>query len=141
MPTNNVMSKPKTGAAPKTADASCMTPAEYFQTKLNCEMTPYALNEKISKKMTDCCIVDVRSAEDYAEGHIPTAINIPLSAMEEKMSMLPKDKMMVMYGSGMSCQMAPRACLMLAQKGCKVMELCGGMESWKQLGYAVERCC
>ncbi len=138
MPTNNVMTKPKTGTAPK-SDA-CMTPAEYFQTKINCEMTPYALHERISKKMTDCCIVDVRSTEDFAEAHIPTAINIPLSSMEEKMSMLPKEKTLVMYCSGMSCQMAPRACLMLAQKGYKVMELCGGMESWTELGYDVERC-
>ena len=135
--TQNTMSK----AMPKallTKNDAASSPVEYFQNKLNFETTPYAIQDMLAKKAKDWFIVDVRSASGYAESHIPTAINIPLNELTDKMAMLPKDKTIVAYCSSATCQLAPRACLMLAQKGFKVMELLGGMEGWNASSYETE---
>jgi len=47
-------------------------------------------------------LVDVRPAKQYAAGHIPEAINIPVDALPQRWSTLPKDRVIVFYESGKS---------------------------------------
>jgi hypothetical protein len=42
-------------------------------------------------------VVDVRSASDYAMGHVPGALNIPLASIEAQLDRLPKNKPIVTY--------------------------------------------
>ena len=52
-------------------------------------------------------ILDVRSAEETAEGKIGWAINIPLDDLQSRLGDLPKDKEIIIHcGSGMRAQMA-----------------------------------
>ena len=46
--------------------------------------------------------VDVRPATEYAAGHIPQAINIPVDAMPKRFATLPKDRVIIFYESGRS---------------------------------------
>jgi protein-disulfide isomerase/rhodanese-related sulfurtransferase len=46
--------------------------------------------------------VDVRSAREYAAAKIPGAINIPVDDMPQRLSTLPKDRIIVFYESGKS---------------------------------------
>ena len=46
--------------------------------------------------------MDVRPAKEYAAGHIPGAINIPVDDMPKRWSTLPKDRVIVFYESGRS---------------------------------------
>ncbi len=110
---------------------------EYFKAKLAYEMSPYALNGFIEKKSAEYHIVDVRSAEDFAAGHIPTALNVPLQDLTGKLSTLPKNKAIVTYCGSITCQLAPTAALQLAEKGFKVMELHGGFKEWNEYGFDV----
>lgn len=115
-----------------------LSAVDYFKAKLDYDIGPFTLKELIDKKDGGYKLIDVRSTEQYAEGHIPTALNFPLAELPAKLSSLPKDKMIVTYCGSITCQLAPRAALELAQKGFKVKELHGGIKEWREYGYPVE---
>ncbi len=119
--------------------APALSAVEYFQAKLDFEMTPYSLNNHIEKKSTGFFVLDVRSAEDYAKGRIPGATSIPLMDLPGKMAALPKDKTIVTYCGNMTCALAPKAALKLAQAGFKVMQLTGGFATWTEKGFPVQK--
>jgi rhodanese-related sulfurtransferase len=75
-------------------------------------------------------IVDVRAAEDYAEGHIPGAVNLPKDKWDS-LSGLRKDKINVLYCYSQVCHLAATAAVEFAGKGYPVMELEGGFRAWK----------
>ena len=113
---------------------------EYFKAKLAYEMTPYALKGLlIDKKVADILVLDVRSTESFNESHIPGALNIPLADLAGKLATLPKDKTLVTYCSTITCVLAPKAALVLAEKGFKVMEMYGGFATWTEYGFPVEK--
>lgn len=115
-----------------------LSAVDYFKAKLSYDMSPYGLHELLEMKASDHLLVDVRSPEAYAEGHIPSAINIPLRDLPRKLSSLPKNRTIVTYCGSITCQLAPTAALELAQKGFQVMELHGGFKGWTDYGYPVD---
>lgn len=116
-----------------------LTAADYFKAKLDYDMSPYGLHEALDEGTADYAVVDVRDAEQYAAGHIPKAISIPLKDLPGKLKTLPKDKTIVTYCGSITCQLAPTAALELAQKGFKVKELHGGIKEWTGMGFPVEK--
>lgn len=117
-----------------------LSAVEYFKAKLAYEMTPYALKGLlIDKKATDILVLDVRSTESFDAGHVPGALNIPLMDLAGKLATLPKDKTIVTYCSTITCGLAPKAALVLAEKGFKVMEMYGGFATWTENGFPVEK--
>ena len=106
--TTNLQSKLMTG------------PAEYFRAKLEYEATPYGLKRLLDDKPNNVCVLDVRDAKSYAEGHIPGARNIPLGSLTASLSSLPKDQTIVTYCGDITCGLSPQAALELAQKGFRV---------------------
>ena len=121
---------------PKTLE---ITNVQYFQAKLAFEMTPWSLKALLEKTPDQICLLDVRTPEMYAAAHLPTAINIPLVDLVSKLSTLPKNKTIVTYCSNLTCALAPKAALELAQKGFKVQELMGGIATWQDHGFPVEK--
>ncbi|PIR15749.1 MAG: rhodanese [Elusimicrobia bacterium CG11_big_fil_rev_8_21_14_0_20_64_6] len=117
-----------------------LSAVEYFKAKLAYEMTPYALKGLlIDKKAPDLLVLDVRSTESFNAGHVPGALNIPLMDLAGKLATLPKDKTIVTYCSTITCGLAPKAALVLAEKGFKVMEMYGGFATWTEHGFPVEK--
>ncbi|MBI2789195.1 MAG: hypothetical protein HYX59_10975 [Elusimicrobia bacterium] len=121
---------------PKTHEPSA---ADYFIAKLKYEMSPYALNALMEEGASGYQIIDVRSSEDFDAGHIHGALNIPLVDLPKMLSEIPKSKTIVTYCGSITCQLAPKAALELAQKGFTVMELHGGLKEWQSYGYPVEK--
>jgi len=116
-----------------------LSSVEYFRAKLSYELGPYSLKALLDDKTNDTLyVVDVRSPAAYAEGHIPGAVNLPLQDLPGKMASLPRDKTIVTYCGSITCQMAPKAALELAQKGFKVVQLDGGLKEWHSYGYPVK---
>ncbi len=59
-------------------------------------MTPQELLA-LQEKQTDMTLIDARTAESYAAGHIPGAIHVPLSALREQSANLNKEKLTIVY--------------------------------------------
>ena len=73
-------------------------------------------------------LLDVRTEQEFAAGHIPGATNIPLEALRERTGELPVDKKIVAY-----CQVGQRgymATRILIQRGYEAANLSGGYRLW-----------
>jgi rhodanese-related sulfurtransferase/TusA-related sulfurtransferase len=87
-------------------------------------------NEELEKKLADnITILDVREAAEYAFGHIPNAVSIPLGELEERLTEISGDKeIYVVCRTGNRSDMAANK---LAQKGfTKVFNVVPGMSGW-----------
>lgn len=88
---------------------------------------------------SDVVLLDVRTADEYNDGHIPNAINIDVkkeSFIEEAKSTLPADKTIAVYCR--SGKRSANAAGMLAKEGYKVVNLEGGIMAWKDAGMPTE---
>ena len=110
---------------------------EYFEDKIAFTTGPVELDRMI-KQGENINIVDVRAAEDYAEGHIPGAVNLPKDKWHT-LEGLRKDKTNVLYCYTLVCHLAATAAVEFASNGYPVMELEGGFETWKEYGMEIEK--
>ncbi len=79
---------------------------------------------------TGALLVDVREADEFADGHVPGAINAPLSGLRDHLEDLPRDREIWLYCfSGKRSYDAVRA---LVQRGFDAKTLPGGIQSWRQ---------
>ena len=108
---------------------------EFFEAKMAFTTGPVELERMM--KTGEINIVDVRAAEDYAEGHIPGAINLPKDRWST-LNGLRKDKTNVLYCYSMVCHLAATAAVEFSGKGYPVMELDGGWRWWKEEGFDTE---
>jgi rhodanese-related sulfurtransferase/DNA-binding transcriptional ArsR family regulator len=83
-------------------------------------------------------VLDVRPAEEYAAGHLPGAINIPLKELEKNLSRLPTGQEIVAYCRGPYCVLAFEAVARLRAKGFKAQRLEDGLPEWRLAGLPVE---
>ncbi|OIO70214.1 MAG: rhodanese-like domain-containing protein [Zetaproteobacteria bacterium CG12_big_fil_rev_8_21_14_0_65_55_1124] len=81
-------------------------------------------------------LLDVRTPEEYAEGHIQGAILIPLQVLAERLAEVPKDKQVYVYcHSGRRSAMASK---LLTEHGyTRIENVMGGITAWKDAGYEV----
>ncbi len=73
-------------------------------------------------------LLDVRSSAEFAAGHIPGAVNIPIEELRSRLDELPRDRTIAAY-----CQMGQRGYLatrLLAQRGFQVRNLSGGFTTY-----------
>ena len=109
---------------------------EYFQAKMTFTTGPIELERLLKGREVN--VVDVRAAEDYAEGHIPGAVNLPKDKWQT-LEGLRKDKTNVLYCYSHVCHLAAAAALEFAGKGYPVMEMDGGMRTWREHESDVEK--
>ncbi|MCU7858473.1 MAG: metalloregulator ArsR/SmtB family transcription factor [Candidatus Thiodiazotropha sp. (ex Lucinoma kastoroae)] len=83
-------------------------------------------------------VLDVRPVEEYASGHLPGAINIPLQELEMHLDELDPDREVVAYCRGPHCVLAFDAVFKLREKGMTARRLEGGLPEWKLEGLPVE---
>lgn len=83
-------------------------------------------------------IVDVRSAHEYAEGHIPGAVSVPLGQLRERLGELPAGVEIVAYCQGPYCVASPRAVELLREYGHHARPLEGGAIRWRRSGRDFE---
>jgi rhodanese-related sulfurtransferase len=83
-------------------------------------------------------VVDVRPREEYAAGHIPGAVSIPLAELTDRLAELPADTEVVAYCRGAYCVLAPQAVRVLGEHGRTAQRLADGMLEWRLAGLPVE---
>lgn len=82
-------------------------------------------------------VIDVRPAEEYAAGHIPGAVSIPLGELPARLGELPASTEIVAYCRGAYCVMAPDAARQLRASGRAARHLAEGMLEWRLDGLPV----
>lgn len=83
-------------------------------------------------------VLDVRPADEFAAGHLPQAINIPLRELAGRLRDLPKNREVVAYCRGPYCVLAFEAAALLRKHGFKVRRLEDGYPEWKAAGLPVD---
>lgn len=82
--------------------------------------------------LTDAIVLlDVRDASQYAEEHIPGAINIGLLELEAQIDALPKTQKIVAYCNGPLCILSIEAARQLQKTGRDVVVMPGGLAEWR----------
>jgi rhodanese-related sulfurtransferase/DNA-binding transcriptional ArsR family regulator len=84
-------------------------------------------------------VLDVRPAEEFASGHLPGAINVPVDKLETYLAKLPKRKEVIAYCRGPYCLMSFDAVEKLRKRGFKAKRLADGYPEWRAAGLPVER--
>lgn len=86
----------------------------------------------------DYALIDVREADEFAEGRIPGTINIPLSELEERFGEIGRDKPIVLVCArgGRSAQAAE---YLEFQGYSHLYNLEGGTLNYIRMGHPVEK--
>lgn len=79
-------------------------------------------------------VLDVRPATEYAAGHIPGAISIPLDELAERLDELPDDLEVVAYCRGAYCAFSHDAVRMMSSRGRHAVRLADGFVEWLAAG-------
>jgi len=91
-----------------------------------------------AKSLIPFMLLDVRTPEEYAEGHIKGAKLIPIQQLAEHLNEVPHDKQVYVYCK--SGGRSSRASKLLASNGFSNIEnIKGGFDAWKAAGYPVEK--
>jgi phage shock protein E len=103
-------------------------------------IAPAALAERIEQQDAGLIVLDVRTPQEFAAGHVPGALNIPHDQLPNRIAELvgAKDKEIVVY-----CRSGRRAALAeqtLAEHGFKrVLHLEGDIQKWEEEQRALEK--
>jgi len=87
--------------------------------------------ELLRRAGTGVTVLDVRPREEYAAGHVPGAISVPLDELPERLADLPADQEIVAYCRGEYCVLAHDAVRLLTAAGRPARRLTDGMLEWR----------
>jgi len=83
-------------------------------------------------------VLDVRPEDEFALGHLPGAINIPLGRLEDRLRELPADREVIAYCRGPYCVLSFEAVAALRARGYLIRRLEDGYPEWKAAGLPIE---
>jgi rhodanese-related sulfurtransferase len=86
----------------------------------------------------DVVVLDVRPSEEYAAGHIPGAVSVPIGELKARLKELPKGKEIVAYCRGPYCIMSIEAVELLRKRGYCAVRMEQGVLDWRARGWRVE---
>jgi ArsR family transcriptional regulator len=95
--------------------------------------------EELSDRLRDgmVTVLDVRPADEFALGHVPGALNVPLAELDARLATLDPEKDIVAYCRGAYCVMSFEAVSRLRVQGFRARRLEDGMPEWAAAGNAV----
>jgi ArsR family transcriptional regulator len=83
-------------------------------------------------------VLDVRPEDEFSAGRVPSAINIPLRELLDRLSELPKDREVVAYCRGPYCILSFEAVALLREHGFQARRLEDGYPEWSAAGLPIE---
>jgi ArsR family transcriptional regulator len=103
------------------------------------DMEPVTREELVAR-MRDglVTVIDVRPKDEFALGHVPGAINVPLADLDAQLSSFDLDREIVAYCRGPWCVLSFEAVAALRKHGLKARRLEDGMPEWQAAGLQVE---
>ena len=122
-----------------TAAVGCKTQSETQTTAETGEINDISVEEVYeivnSSRSQDYIILDVRTLEEFREGHIKGAVVIPVQELGNRLSELPKDKSIITYC--LSGKRSREAATILVENGFTQVYDMGGIPDWLDRGYPV----
>ncbi len=110
---------------------------DYFQARD--AMEPVSPDELIARSRQGLVtVLDVRPHDEFEAEHLPGAVNIPLSELEERLSELNPEKEVVAYCRGPYCVLSFEAVARLRDHGIRARRLSDGLPEWRLGGLPVE---
>jgi rhodanese-related sulfurtransferase len=128
------------GVCPVTANPAADSAAaiEHFERSFQFETDCWDVHAGLEKKSPHFVVLDVRSPDAYAKGHVPGAMNLPHGRINERnLEPFGKDVTFVVYCNGPHCNGADRGALRLAKLGRKVKKMIGGVTGWLDEGFSL----
>ncbi len=111
--------------------------ADYFRARDALE--PVSRDDLLSRLHDDLVtVLDVRPEDEFAVGHLPGALNIPLAELERRLAEVPADREVIAYCRGPYCVLSFEAVSALRARGYLVRRLEDGYPEWKAAGLPVE---
>lgn len=108
----------------------------HFEARLGFETDCWDVNHSIKNDVANFVLLDVRSPEMYANGHVPTAVNLPtLQIKADSLPALADGGLYVVYCAGPHCNGANKAAVRIAKLGLPVKEMIGGAIGWVDEGF------
>ena len=109
---------------------------DYFEARDHLEPLGSA---DLMKRLEDpeTLVIDVRPAEEFAAGHIPGALSVPLGELKGRIAQLPPAAEIVAYCRGPYCVLAPEAIEILHRAGLRARRLEDGFPEWRLAGLPV----
>jgi len=86
----------------------------------------------------DTLVLDVRPEPEYAAGHLPGAIHIPVEELSERIAELPVDRDIVAYCRGRYCVLAHDAVRLLTANGLQAHRAADGVLEWRVAGIPIQ---
>ena len=86
----------------------------------------------------DVVVLDVRPSDEYASGHLPFALSMPLGELKKRLAELPADKEIVAYCRGPFCMLSAEAVQLLQEHGYRAHKIADGLPEWLAAGLPIE---
>lgn len=122
--------------AERHADGAQRVVDDYFRSRDR--LHPVGFDE-LERKMADglVTVLDVRPGDEFVQGHLPGALNIPLAELQSRLGGLPLERDVVAYCRGPWCVLAFEAVALLRAAGRTAHRLDGGLPEWRRSGRPV----
>jgi rhodanese-related sulfurtransferase/DNA-binding transcriptional ArsR family regulator len=102
------------------------------------DLEPVTRKELVRRlRAGDVTVLDVRPEDEFALGHLPSAVNIPLRALKARLSELKRSHEIIAYCRGPYCVLSYEAVATLRARGFKVRRLEDGLPEWRAAGLPV----
>src|SRR6266699_2304127 len=99
-------------------------------------MEPVSREELLEKSRAGVVtVLDVRPADEFALGHLPGAVNIPLRELEARLAGLDPSQQIVAYCRGPYCVLAFEAVALLRKRGFQARRMQDGFPEWRNAGF------
>ncbi|MCP9232572.1 metalloregulator ArsR/SmtB family transcription factor [Mesorhizobium sp. M0833] len=110
---------------------------DYFQARDALEAVS---REELVSRLRDglVTVLDVRSEDEFALGHLPGALNIPFAELENRLAELPAKREVIAYCRGPYCVLSFEAVAALRARGYVAHRLEDGYPDWKAAGLPIE---
>ncbi|MBI3712212.1 MAG: rhodanese-like domain-containing protein [Burkholderiales bacterium] len=118
--------------------ASAEQAIAHFAKSFEFETDCWDVNDAMKSDHPGFVLLDVRSPEMYARGHVSGAINLVRGKIiASKLAEYPADTLFVTYCAGPHCNGASKAALALAKLGRPVKIMIGGVTGWLDEGFSL----
>ena len=110
----------------------------HYERLLRFETDCWDVHESLEANAPGFVVLDVRSPELFARGRVPGAVNLPHRRITERtLAAYALDLLIVVYCAGPHRNGADRAAARIARLGRPVKKMIGGLEGWKDEGFAL----